>query len=70
MPNTLSIDPPFELLIFQWLGIVLGIRFWQTGNAKPAVAFKAEGRSRPEPINARPMIGVFQARVSGSQEII
>jgi len=42
MPNTLSIDPPFELLIFQWLGIVLAIRFWQTGNAKLAIAFKGE----------------------------
>jgi hypothetical protein len=42
MPNPLSIDPPFELLIFQWLGIVLDIRFWQTGNAKPAIVFKAE----------------------------
>jgi len=42
MPNTLSINPPFELLIFQRLGIVLGIRFWQTGNTKPAIAFKAE----------------------------
>jgi len=42
MPNTLSIDPPFELLIFQWLGIVFDIQFWQTGNAKLAIAFKAE----------------------------
>jgi hypothetical protein len=25
MPNTLSINPPFELLAFQWFGIVLCI---------------------------------------------